>query len=241
VKAAALELGLPVTTEVADALEVGAELGVVVAFGRLIRRPVLERLPMINIHFSLLPRWRGAAPVERALLAGDERTGVCIMDVAEELDTGAVYASAEVPIDPDDTLTSLRTRLVAEGTSLLLACLADGLREPAPQTGEVSYAAKIDPAELHLDWTRPATELDRVIRLGGAWTTFRDKRLRVWVAHPVARAARGEVAPGTLDGLLVQAGEGAVELVEVQPEGKARIDAAAWRNGARPDPGEHLG
>ena len=102
VKAAALELGLPVTDAVDDALAVGADLGVVVAFGRIIKPHVLAELPMVNLHFSLLPRWRGAAPVERALLAGDERTGVCVMDVEEGLDTGGTYACVEVPIGRGD-------------------------------------------------------------------------------------------------------------------------------------------
>ena len=104
VKAAAIELGIPVTANVDDVLDAGADLGVVVAFGRIIKPHVLEAVPMVNLHFSLLPRWRGAAPVERAILAGDAETGVCVMAVEEGLDTGGVYRSATVPIGPDDTL-----------------------------------------------------------------------------------------------------------------------------------------
>ncbi len=115
VKAAALELGLPVTDQIDDVLDVGADLGVVVAYGRIIRPHVLDALPMVNLHFSLLPRWRGAAPVERAILAGDERTGVCVMAVEEGLDTGGIYATAEVPIGPDQTADELRTELVEPG------------------------------------------------------------------------------------------------------------------------------
>jgi methionyl-tRNA formyltransferase len=242
VKAAAVELGLPVTDRVDDALDVGADLGVVVAFGRIIRRPVLERLPMINLHFSLLPRWRGAAPVERALLAGDTRTGVDVMAVEEGLDTGGIYAEGVLDIGPDETAAELRNRLVALGTDLLVHTLAGGLGEPRAQTGEPVYAAKIDPAELALDWTRPATDLHRVVRLGGAWTTFRGKRLKVWrtAVEPVDDIG-GTTPPGELVGDGVGTGDGVLRLIEVQPEGRARQSVADWRNGARPAPGESLG
>jgi methionyl-tRNA formyltransferase len=239
VKAAAAELGIPVTATVEDALDVGAELGVVVAFGRIIRRPVLEGLAMINLHFSRLPRWRGAAPVERAVLAGDERTGVDVMDVAEGLDEGDVHAEAVLDIGPDETAAELRLRLVEAGTDLLLATLAAGLGEGRPQAGEPTYAHKLDPAELGLDWTRPAVELHRVVRVGGAWTTFRGRRLKVWRTELAAGATAGD--PGTLADDHVVTGDGRLRLVEVQPEGRARQPAAAWRNGARPAPGERLG
>ena len=185
VKAVALELGLPVTDDLDAVLDAGIELGVVVAYGRIIPRRVLEAVPMVNLHFSLLPRWRGAAPVERALLAGDATTGVCLMEVAEGLDTGAVYAVEETPIAPDDTLTSLRGRLVEMGSRMVVDALTAGLTPPAPQVGEPTHAAKIDPSELALDWQRPVAELDRLVRLGGAWTTFRGKRLKVWQVEVV--------------------------------------------------------
>lgn len=241
-KAAANELGLPVSESIDDVLDVGVDLGVVVAYGRIIARPVLEAVPMVNLHFSLLPRWRGAAPVERALLAGDERTGVCLMQVAEGLDTGGVYAVEQTAVKPDDTLTSLRGRLVDLGAELLVAALSDGLAEPAAQIGTVTTAAKIDPAELEIDWSRPAVELDRLVRLGGAWTTFRGKRLKVWkVRLETDGETTGDARPGAIDGLRVSTGTGALSLVEVQPEGKARHDARGWRNGARPSPEERLG
>jgi methionyl-tRNA formyltransferase len=239
VKQAALELGLPVTDQVDDALTVRADLGVVVAFGRIIKPHVLAQLPMVNVHFSLLPRWRGAAPVERAILAGDRETGVCIMAVEEGLDTGGVYRAATVPIGDDESLDDLRGRLVEIGTELLLSTLRDGLGEPEPQQGEVTYADKIDPAELHLEWTRPAVELHRLVRLGDAWTTFRGKRLKIWRTQ--LHAERSVLAPGELDGTRVGTGNGLLELVEVQPEGKGRASAPAWRNGARPVAGERLG
>jgi len=154
---------------------------------------------MINIHFSLLPKWRGAAPVERALLAGDSETGVCIMDIGIELDTGDIYAQTVTRIAVDDTLSSLRGRLVAMGSDLLVETLTTGLAAPMPQTGEVSYAKKISPAELEIDWTLPATTIDRLVRLGGAWTLFRGTRLKI---HEVAISSSAGV-PGCIDGLVV--------------------------------------
>jgi methionyl-tRNA formyltransferase len=217
VKEAAARLGIPVSHVVDDVLVTGADLGVVVAFGRLIKPHVLAELPMVNLHFSLLPRWRGAAPVERALLAGDRVTGVCVMAVEEGLDTGGVYARVEVPIDPAVTLDQLRGTLVDAGTRLLIGTLEAGLGEPEPQAGEPTYAAKIDPAELRIDWSRPAAEIDRLVRLGGAWTTFRGGRIKINEA--------------SLDG------DDLVPTV-VQPEGKRPMAYDAWRNGARPATGE---
>lgn len=236
VKAAALDLGLPVTSDVDAALEVRADLGVVVAFGRIIKPHVLAELAMVNIHFSLLPRWRGAAPVERALLAGDPVTGVCLMALAHELDTGDIYRSETLPIRDDHTLDTLRDELVQIGTRLLIDGLADGLGTPEPQVGEVTHAAKIDPAELRIDWSEPTAHLHRLIRLGNAWTTHDGKRLKVWQAEPVAHdASRSARSPGTVDGLVVHTGDGALELIEVQPEGKPRRRASDWANGVGRD------
>jgi methionyl-tRNA formyltransferase len=217
VKAAALQLGIPVSHAVDDVLTVGADLGVVVAFGRLVKPHVLAELPMVNLHFSLLPRWRGAAPVERALLAGDDVTGVCVMAVEEGLDTGGVYARAEVPIGPTTTADELRSELVEAGTRLLVDTLERGLGEATPQVGEPVYAAKIDPAELRIDWSSPAAVTDRLVRLGGGWTTFRGARVKIHAADLVDDALIPTV---------------------VQPEGKPRMAYDAWRNGARPAPGE---
>jgi methionyl-tRNA formyltransferase len=237
VKAAALEVGLSVSDQLEDVLNFDVDLAVVVAYGRIIPASILEVLPMINIHFSLLPKWRGAAPVERALLAGDAETGVCLMDIGVELDTGDVYARTVTPIASDDTLATLRARLIDLGSELLVETLSNDLPVPEPQTGEVSYAKKISVSELQIDWSLPASTIERLVRLGGAWTTFRGTRLKV---HEVALGAAGG-APGTIDGLVVGCGEGALELVVVQPEGKARQDASAWRNGARPTSDDRLG
>ena len=242
VKAAALGRGLAVSDRTADAVDAGADLGVVVAFGQLIRLPVLEALPLVNLHFSLLPRWRGAAPVERAVLAGDERTGVCLMALEEELDTGGVYRRAETAIDPDESVDELRTRLVELGIGLLLDALATGFGPAAPQLGEPTYAAKLAPAELALDWARPAAELSRIVRVGRAWTTVDGRRLLVWRAAPVPAAdapgadpgAGAASGPGSVSGTLVRTGEGWLRLDEVQPEGRARMTATTWLRGVRP-------
>ena len=249
-KRAATELGLPVSERVADVVDAGVELGVVVAFGRLIRPPVLAAVPMVNLHFSLLPRWRGAAPVERAILAGDPVTGVCLMALEEGLDTGPVYERAEVPIAGDDTVSSLRDRLVEVGTGMLVRRLAGGpagLGTRVPQEGEPTYAAKISPDELRLDWARPAVELDRVVRLEGAFTTVGGRRLRVLAARvgtPSAGVSDPPAVvpgPGALEGTIVGTGAGTLELVRVQPEGRAAMPAADWARGARLPAGTVLG
>lgn len=259
VKQAALDLGLPVTDAVDDALTVGADLGVVVAFGRIVKPHVLAELPMVNLHFSRLPRWRGAAPVERAILAGDERTGVDLMVVEEGLDTGGVYGRTEVEIGPDETADELRARLAVLGADLLVRHLRDGLGEPVPQMGEPTYAHKLTVDEMALDWDGPAVEVHRRVRVGGAWTTYDGSRLKVWrtvlVPGPAGSPTGGASAPeaptgsvpGGVDadalpaGVDVPAGDGVVRLVEVQPEGKRRMPAADWARGLSTDPTDGLG
>jgi methionyl-tRNA formyltransferase len=239
VKAAALELGLPVSERIDDVLDAGAELGVVVAFGRIIKPEVLDALSLVNVHFSLLPRWRGAAPVERAILAGDPVTGVSLMGIDEGLDTGPVYRCEQVAIGAEETATELRRRLADLGAAMLVDALRDGLGTPRPQQGEATYATKLEPDELHLDWSRPALELQRVIRIGRAWTTWRGKRLLILSGHLVSGEAAGP--PGSLAGDLVATADGQLQLVTVQPEGRAAVAAPDWLRGARPQPGELLG
>lgn len=230
-KAAATELGLPVSHVVDDVIDAGADLGVVVAFGRIIKPRVLDVLPMVNLHFSLLPRWRGAAPVERAILAGDERTGVDLMAVEEGLDTGPVYARVGVAIGPDETAESLRHRLVDAGTELLVSTLSGGLPEPVPQQGEPVYADKITADDLHIDWSAPNEVIHRQVRVGGAWTTWHGERFKIW------RTARRPLEGGVVH----TTGTTPIELLEVQPAGKRRMDAREWANGARWSSDDRLG
>ena len=246
VKRAAVDLGLEVTDKLDDVRGADAELGVVVAYGRIIPESILDELPMVNVHFSLLPRWRGAAPVERAILAGDSTTGVCVMRLEAGLDTGPVIARSEVPIGPEETADELKERLSVAGANLLVDVLSvevSELPEGEPQQGEVTYAAKIEPQELELHFEAPAIELARLVRVGRAWTTFRGARLIVVgaLAHPGATAATSGEQPGTLKGTSVVTGDGTLELVEVQPEGRRRVAAGEWLRGARPQIGELLG
>jgi methionyl-tRNA formyltransferase len=241
VKVAASELDLPVVTPVRarevidDISAANAELGVVIAFGQLLPPTFLETLPhgFVNMHFSLLPRWRGAAPVERAILAGDTETGVCLMHIDEGLDTGGVYASAATPIAADETAGELRARLVDLGTELLLEHLPRvPSMEPVPQRGEATYAEKLSVEEFRIDPRRPAVELARLVRAGnprpGAWMLVDGKRVKVWRAH----IDRSDGAPGSIGrgGELVTA-DGSLRLDEVQPEGRQRMAAGAWLAG----------
>ncbi|MFA5774362.1 MAG: methionyl-tRNA formyltransferase, partial [Ilumatobacteraceae bacterium] len=158
VKQAAIDLGIPVSHDLADAAVLASHndlLGAVVAFGRLLPTSLLSVIPMVNVHFSLLPRWRGAAPVERAILAGDEKTGACIMRVVEALDTGEVYRRAESEIRPDESADALRARLCELSIPLLLDVVTNGAGEGEPQVGEATYAAKITADDLLLDWSKP--------------------------------------------------------------------------------------
>lgn len=272
VKIAAERLGIPVSHSVRDVLAAAESgdvpaLGVVVAYGRMIPEHVLDRVPMVNLHFSLLPRWRGAAPVERAILAGDSVTGVSVMALEPTFDTGPVYVAETVAIEPGEHVDPLRGRLAAIAVRLLVDLLADDLPEPQRQEGEVVYADKIEPGELELRWDRPAEELGRVVRLDRAFTTWRGRRLRVLEAEVVgppdgAAAPDGashatvgaptdppdgapthapHQAPGTLLGDAVVAGDGAaLRLVCVQPEGRSPMEVATWLRGARPQPGERF-
>ncbi len=256
VKAAALELALPVRTperarEVEDEVRaLDADLGVVVAFGQLLPVPLLEatRHGFVNVHFSLLPRWRGAAPVERAILAGDAMTGVCVMQLEAGLDTGPVYSRAQTPIAPDETAGELRARLIELGTDLLLDTLPKiASSTPEPQTGDATHAAKLTVEEFRIDPLATTEELVLLVRAGsprpGAWAVVDGRRLKVWRAHrrPADTAPTPPKEPGETDhvvgvvdrdGGLVTA-DGVLDLDVVQPEGKAAMPAAAWLAGWR--------
>ena len=240
VKEVASELGLPVTHRIEDVIDADVELGVVVAFGRIIKDEVLARVPMVNAHFSLLPRWRGAAPVERAILAGDAETGVCLMAIDSGLDTGAVYSCERVTIGAEETADELRGRLSELGADMIVKALENGLGTPVPQEGEATYAEKIEPEDLHLSWDRSATELNRMVRVGRAWTTWRAKRLLILRAE-VVPAPDPASRRGELRGDVVATADGGLRLLRVQPEGRAPIDASDWIRGSRPLPGETMG
>ncbi len=248
VAAAAEILGLPLTCDLEDAARVDADLGVVVAYGEHIPDEVLERRRTVNLHFSRLPRWRGAAPVERAILGGDAEAGVCLMDVASEIDAGAVYRRASTEIGLHETADELRTRLCDLGIGLLLGALSEGFGDPVPQAGEMTWAGKISPSELRIDWSAPAEQILRLVRVGGAWTTYHRRRLKVLEARLVAGSGRpgssGTILLGPRSGdspaVEVATGRGALELVTVQSEGRAAAPARDWTNGARIVGGERF-
>jgi methionyl-tRNA formyltransferase len=238
VKTFALERGLAVSDDLAALEEVGLDLCVVVAYGRIIPAPLLEKIPMVNLHFSLLPRWRGAAPVERAILEGDVETGVCVMAVEPELDTGGIYAVDRVAVG-DKSLAALRGELVERGIELLLTLIADlPLPPPVPQEGEANYAKKITAGELALDFSAPAEHLRRQIALGRAYCFLGQSRLRILEA----RVSRGGGArPGELEGSVAATADGGLELVLVQPEGKRPLAASDWLRGLRSEVPVRLG
>jgi len=231
VKERALELGLTVDTDVEAVLDHDVDLAVVVAFGQLIRPHVLAEVPMVNIHFSPLPRWRGAAPIERAILAGDTETAVVIMTVAEGLDEGNVHRSVTVPMASTDTTGSLWAELSVIGAELLVETLEAGLDAGAPQEGDVVYAHKLSSEDRRIDWTISAVQVDRIVRVGGAWTTFRGERFKI---HEV-EVIEGSGAPGLLQADAALTPDGAIRLVTVQPAGKPRLAAQDWLNGAQAD------
>ena len=223
-----------------------AEAAVVVAYGLILPQAVLDAPARgcLNIHASLLPRWRGAAPIHRALMAGDAETGVCIMQMEAGLDTGPVLACETTPITPQDTTASLHDRLSGMGAALIVRVLA-GLDRftPRPQPSEgVSYAAKISKQEARIDWTRPADQIDRQIRglspFPGAWTTANGARIKLLMS----RLAPGAGAPGqVLDGLIVACGSGAVEILRAQRQGKQAMETEAFLRGTPLPPGSILG
>ncbi|MEX0875217.1 MAG: methionyl-tRNA formyltransferase [Actinomycetota bacterium] len=253
VKTAATELGIDVVQPArlkgeADRVQAFApDVVVVVAYGAILPSDMLRvpRLGCVNVHFSLLPRWRGAAPVERAILAGDETTGVTTMVMDEGLDTGPILYRESTEIGSDDTTGTLRDRLAGMGAGLIVRTLRDldagaVAAQPQPDDG-VTIAAKIEAAEAELDPARPAVELGRTVRAldpaPGAFLWFRGKRLKVWKAAVVP----GQGEPGTLDSLDVQTANDSLRLVDVQPEGRKRMSAEAFANGYRLEPGEKVG
>ena len=219
----------------------------VVAYGLILPKSVLAlpRLGCWNVHASLLPRWRGAAPIQRAILAGDARTGVQLMQMEAGLDTGPVLLERRTPIAPDDTGGRLHDRLAALGAELLAEGLARVQRGESlvatPQSGEgVTYAHKIDKAEARLDWNESAQVLERKVRAFDPWPVaealVEGERLRVWSAVADARgvdAAPGEVVASDRDSLVIATGEGVLRILELQREGGRRMPVRDWLNARR--------
>jgi methionyl-tRNA formyltransferase len=239
VQARAEALGLPVRhpvslrseTAAKEFAALGADVAVVVAYGLILPQAVLDapRHGCLNIHASLLPRWRGAAPIQRAILAGDHETGVCIMQMEAGLDTGPVLLRETLEIGAEETTGELHDRLSELGARLILQALAhlpDLVPQPQAEAG-ATYAAKIDKAEARVDFTRPAVEVDRLIRAmspsPGAWVEVRGERLKLLRS----RVVRGSGAPGqVLGGFTISCGEGAVEVTEAQRQGKRPMPVA---------------
>lgn len=233
--------------------EIAPDCCPVVAYGALLPKAALE-IPAhgwVNLHFSLLPAWRGAAPVQHAILAGDEVTGASTFLIEEGLDSGPVYGVLTEQVRPTDTSGDLLTRLAFAGSGLLAATMdgiEDGTLEAVPQPAEgVSLAPKINVEDARIDWAVPALRVDRVVRgcapAPGAWTTFRGERLKVMSV--AAAADRSDLAPGEIaaakNSVHVGTGSYAVQLQWVQPQGKKPMQAADWARGVRIAAGERLG
>lgn len=251
VKQRALELGLelaqpaslrgPEMAETLAALE--PDVMVVVAYGLMVPRQILAipRLGCINIHASLLPRWRGAAPIQRAILAGDRETGVCIMQMDAGLDTGPVWSAESLPIDDDDTGGSLHDKLSVLGGQALIRALPAiiaGSPGPTPQPEQgACYASKLDKSEAMIDWTDSAQAIAGRVRAFNPWpvaeTMYNDKRLRIWMARPepgASGATPGSVVASDRQGVVVATGNGLLRLTRVQMPGKRPVAAGEFAN-----------
>ena len=241
-------MGLPVETpesfrksKVIDGLEaLNADVACVVAYGQILPQRALDapRYGCLNLHGSLLPRWRGAAPVQRAIMAGDTQTGVQIMQMAKGLDTGDILLSETTAIRPVDTAETLAQRLSQMGAQMWPRALGAVEREaltPTPQSGEPTYAHKIDKSEARLDWSLPARNLEAHIRglspFPGAWCEIDDRRVKVHLAQVVD----GQGEPGEVlnDSLTIACGQGALQLLTVQPAGKSRMDVGNFLRGSQ--------
>jgi methionyl-tRNA formyltransferase len=230
----------------AEFASLSLDAAVVVAYGQILPQAALDapRLGCLNLHASLLPRWRGAAPIQRAIMAGDTQTGVCVMQMDASLDTGPVLARTTTPIGPQDTAGTLHDRLAEIGAALMVETLAAGPIAATPQSDTgVTYAAKIDKAEARIDWTRNAVELSAHIRglspFPGAWCEIAGQRIKLLMAQP----EDGEGAPGEVldSALLVACGSGALRLTTLQRAGRGAMDAETFLNGFAIPPGTRLG
>jgi methionyl-tRNA formyltransferase len=256
VKQLALSKGLavaqPLTLKddavIAQLAAVNADVMVVAAYGLILPQPVLDlpRLGCLNIHASLLPRWRGAAPIQRAILADDRETGVTIMQMDAGLDTGAMLLKQAIPIAGDDNAQTLHDKLAALGAQLIVQALHEKPVAVAQDPAQASYAAKITKTEARIDWARPAAELARAIRaynpMPGAYTCWQGQPLKLWRAEAVTAApgVPGTVLQADAQGIVVAAGEGALRLHELQRAGSKRLAAQAFLAGANLHPGDRL-
>lgn len=253
VKDLALAHGIPVRQPetlkrdpqaIRDLADLEPDLMVVVAYGLILPRAVLAapRLGCINVHASLLPRWRGAAPIQRAVQAGDALSGVCIMGMEQGLDTGPVYYRLETPIGARETGGSLHDRLAELGARALLEALpgiADGSREPEPQDPALAtYAHKIAKEEASIDWTRPAIEIERLVRAFDPWPVAHTQLGTDWIrirSAEVAPRSESGAEPGTViaadrTGIAVATGDGVLRILSLQPPGKRAMSAADFLN-----------
>ncbi|MFG2828397.1 methionyl-tRNA formyltransferase [Streptomyces sp. NPDC048434] len=235
--------------------EIAPDCCPVVAYGALLPKSALDIPAMgwVNLHFSLLPAWRGAAPVQHAVLAGDEVTGASTFQIETGLDSGPVFGVLTEEVRPTDTSGDLLTRLAFAGSGLLVATMdgiEDGTLQAVPQPAEgVTLAPKIEVEDAKVDWTAPALRVDRVIRgcapAPGAWTVFRGERLKLMSAASAAGHTEPVLAPGELavtkKAVYVGTGSHPVELIWVQPQGKKPMQAADWARGVRIESGERLG
>ncbi|MGY5137820.1 methionyl-tRNA formyltransferase [Streptomyces nigrescens] len=256
---AGIEVLKPATPRDEDFLarlrEIAPDCCPVVAYGALLPKAALD-IPAkgwVNLHFSLLPAWRGAAPVQHAVLAGDEVTGASTFQIETGLDSGPVFGVLTEEVRPTDTSGDLLTRLAFAGSGLLVATMdgvEDGTLQAVPQPAEgVTLAPKIEVEDAKVDWAAPALRVDRVIRgcapAPGAWTVFRGERLKLMSAVSAADHAELDLAPGALavtkKAVYVGTGSHPVELIWVQPQGKKPMKAADWARGVRIEGGEQLG
>lgn len=227
--------------------DLNADIAVVVAYGLILPQTILDAPThgCLNIHASLLPRWRGAAPIHRAILAGDDETGICIMQMNTGLDTGAVLLREATPIGPHETTGELHDRLSAMGAMLITKALREFTSLTATPQSEngITYASKIDKAEARIDWSRPADEIDRQIRglspFPGAWCNRAGERLKLLGA----RRAQGNGAPGTAldDTLTIACGTGAIQITRLQKPGGRAQDASEFLRGTSLPRGTQLG
>lgn len=258
VKQLALERGLPVSQPLslkapeaqAELAAVGAEAMIVAAYGLILPQAVLDTFSRgcLNIHASLLPRWRGAAPIQRAILAGDAKTGITIMQMDQGLDTGAMLLEEAVDIVSDDTAQTLHDKLAEVGGRLIVRALAevDRLSSRPQNDAEATYAAKLTKQEALVDWSKSAAEIGRAVRAYNpfpvAQTVLGGESLRLWRAIPAeGRGVPGEILSAATDGILVACGEGALRLEEVQKAGGKRLTAAQFLAGNPLRVGDRLG